>query len=53
MIVQTDCETDGSSAALYRMRNIVGSVCGHEDDVHLLRGRGGGLEGGGGGGDGC
>ena len=23
------------------------------DDVHLLRGRGGGLEGGGGGGDGC
>ena len=48
-----DCETDGSSAALYRMRNIVGSVCGHEDDVHLLRGRGGGLEGGGGGGDGC
>ena len=53
VIVKTDCETDGSSAALYRMRNIVGSVCGHEDDVHLLRGRGGGLEGGGGGGDGC
>ena len=47
MIVKTDCETDGSSAALCRMRNIAG------DDVHLLRGRGGGLEGGGGGGDGC